>query len=119
MTPQEKKRLSYLKDRRNTYGENSKSSRKNIARNKRIRSRSVRRTVQQAFVAGAGEPDAERIDVVEARALKKRRAAWSKWPDEALAEVVERKLFRRARCGIISAEEAEVRVRRIRKLIRR
>jgi hypothetical protein len=29
-TPQEKKHLSYAKDRRNTYGENSKSSRKAI-----------------------------------------------------------------------------------------
>ena len=34
-SPQEKKRLSYAKDRRNDYGENDKSSRKNIRRNKR------------------------------------------------------------------------------------
>ena len=32
-SPQEKKALSYAKDRRNTYGENDKSSRKNIPRN--------------------------------------------------------------------------------------
>ncbi len=31
-TPQEKKALSYVKDRRNDYGENDKSSRKNIRR---------------------------------------------------------------------------------------
>lgn len=29
-SPQEKKRLSYAKDRRNDYGENDKSSRKNV-----------------------------------------------------------------------------------------
>lgn len=34
-SPQEKKALSYARDRRNVYGENDKSSRKNIRRNKR------------------------------------------------------------------------------------
>ncbi|MFD9407178.1 hypothetical protein ACFWBN_09205 [Streptomyces sp. NPDC059989] len=34
-SPQEKKRLSYLKDRRNVYGENQKSSRRNIPRSRR------------------------------------------------------------------------------------
>ncbi|WP_194828528.1 hypothetical protein [Nocardia sp. XZ_19_231] len=42
-SPQEKKSLSYAKDRRNGYGENDKSSRKNIPRNKRIRNRVDRR----------------------------------------------------------------------------
>src|SRR4028119_181715 len=46
-TPQEKKRLSYAKDRRNTYGENDKSSRKNIRRRKRHPNRSNRRTARQ------------------------------------------------------------------------
>lgn len=118
MTPQEKKRLSYLKDRRNTYGENSKSSRRNIARNKRIRSRSERRIAREAFADGAGEPVAERIDAVQARTLKKRRTAWTKWPDESLAEVVERKLTRRVKAGIITGEEADARVQRIRRLTR-
>lgn len=119
MTPQEKKRLSYLKDRRNTYGENSKSSRRSIARNKRIRSRSERRVARQAFAAGASEADAERIDAAHARALKKHRSAWTKWPDEPLAVVVEHKLGRRARTGIIRPGEAEARVQRIRRLTRR
>ncbi|UGT42762.1 hypothetical protein LTV02_04940 [Nocardia yamanashiensis] len=35
-SPQEKKSLSYAKDRRNDYGENDKSSRRNIRRNKRF-----------------------------------------------------------------------------------
>ena len=33
-TPQQKKRLSYEHDRRNSYGENQKSSRKNIPKSK-------------------------------------------------------------------------------------
>lgn len=119
MTPQEKKRLSYLRDRRNTYGENAKASRRSIPRNKRIRSRSERRTARQAFAAGAGGADAERIDAAHARALKKHRIAWTKWPDEPLGEVVEGKLARRARTGIIGAGEAESRVLRIRRLTRR
>jgi hypothetical protein len=119
MTPQDKKRLSYLKDRRNTYGENSKSSRRSIARNKRVRSRSERRIAREAFADGGGEPEAERIDAIRARTLKKRRTAWTKWPDEPLGEVVERELARRARTGIMRAEDAEARVQRIRKLTRR
>jgi hypothetical protein len=42
-SPQEKKALSYAKDRRNVYGENDKSSRKNIRRNKRIPNKLRRR----------------------------------------------------------------------------
>ena len=38
-SPQEKKTLSYAKDRRNDYGENDKSSRKSIRRNKRVPNR--------------------------------------------------------------------------------
>ena len=34
--PEEKKRLSLARDRRNRYGENSKSSRKNIQRRKQL-----------------------------------------------------------------------------------
>lgn len=42
MTPQEKKSLSYAKDRRNTYGENSKASRKAIPLSKALGIRSQR-----------------------------------------------------------------------------
>lgn len=38
-TPQDKKALSYAKDRRNTYGENDKSSRKAIPARKAGESR--------------------------------------------------------------------------------
>lgn len=40
--PQQKKRLSYIKDCRNTYGENDKASRKSIHRHKKINSKSER-----------------------------------------------------------------------------
>jgi hypothetical protein len=35
-SPQEKKRLSYLKDGRNVYGENDKASRKNLPKKKKL-----------------------------------------------------------------------------------
>jgi hypothetical protein len=41
-SPQVKKALNYAKDRRNDYGENDKSSRKNIRRNKRTPNRADR-----------------------------------------------------------------------------
>ncbi|HYW08867.1 MAG TPA: hypothetical protein VE913_18030 [Longimicrobium sp.] len=107
MTPQEKKRLSYLKDRRNTYGENSKSSRRNIARRKRIRSRTERRVGREGFIAIAGEIDEERIDIADVRMKKKRRSGWQKWPDEPLVVVLERKLSRAAGLEIRSADEAQ------------
>jgi len=43
--PEEKKQLSLARDRRNRYGENSKSSRKSIRRGKQLRHMDERRTV--------------------------------------------------------------------------
>jgi hypothetical protein len=43
--PEEKKQLSLERDRRNRYGENSKSSRKSIQRGKQRRHMDERRTV--------------------------------------------------------------------------
>ena len=42
-SPQDKKRLSLTKDRRNSYGENAKASRKNIPKSKALSHRKVRR----------------------------------------------------------------------------
>jgi hypothetical protein len=53
-SPQETKALSYAKDRRNDYGENDKSSRKNIRRNKRIPNRADRHRERQVLAAATG-----------------------------------------------------------------
>ncbi|MHC2522796.1 hypothetical protein [Bradyrhizobium diazoefficiens] len=50
-TPREKKQLSYANDRRNTYGENQKSSRKNIPRSKQLSHQDERRAVRQTLIA--------------------------------------------------------------------
>lgn len=97
MTPQDKKRHSYIKDRRNTYGENAKSSRKNISRNKRTRSRTERRVARQPFTGNSIDFEEDRIDAALARSELLHRESWKKFPDEPLGTVVERKLHRRSR----------------------
>jgi hypothetical protein len=103
-TPQEKKRLSYEHDRRNTYGENQKSSRKNIPRSKQLSHQDERRTVRQALIpaqgaqGGGGVAD-EVADEAQSQALRKGRMkklkAFRKSPDRPLGEVIERRLRRR------------------------
>jgi hypothetical protein len=94
-TPQQKKRLSYENDRRNTYGENNKSSRKNIPRSKQRSHQDERRSVRQALVAAHGEA----ADEAQSQALRKGRVkrlkAFRKSPDSPLGDVIERQLRRR------------------------
>ncbi|MET9226026.1 hypothetical protein [Lentzea sp. NPDC003310] len=89
-SPQEKKALSYAKDRRNTYGKNDKSSRKNIPKNKRKSIRSNRRRAH--LVLTQVEPDG-----IESELKRERPHVWRKCPDSPLGEVVAAKLERRAR----------------------
>ena len=88
MTPQQKKQLSYAKDRRNTYGENSKSSRKNIPLLKALDIRSQRHAQDSVLAKAVVATNIDQMDVVEntMRATKPRQ--WRKWPDEALGEVL-------------------------------
>ncbi|SEF34859.1 hypothetical protein SAMN05421837_107612 [Amycolatopsis pretoriensis] len=95
-TPQEKKRLSYLKDRRDTYGENAKSTRKNLPRGKAFARRANRARESLALRAATGNPDEVRAEAAELRILGKRRRVKRKWPDTPLAEYVEWKVERRA-----------------------
>jgi hypothetical protein len=57
LSPQEKKRMSLDKDRRNVYGENDKASRKNIPRAKARVNRVNRRLDTMALAGAIGEPD--------------------------------------------------------------
>jgi predicted NAD-dependent protein-ADP-ribosyltransferase YbiA (DUF1768 family) len=94
-SPQQKKAESYAKDRRNTYGENQKSSRKNIARKKRLRAREERRKLREVLVHTADEVA---IDLkVDQIALQRRNQGPAKVPDAPLGVVLARKLARRSR----------------------
>ena len=98
-TPQQKKRLSYDHDRRNSYGENQKSSRKNIPRSKQRSHQDERRSIRQTLAAAEGAIAEDVADEAQSQALltgrRKKLAAFRKSPDRALGEVVERRLRRR------------------------
>ncbi len=77
-TPQDKKVLSYQKDRRNCYGQSDKASRKAIPRHKRLAARSLRRTAKLALAATS--------DVSMEPTKPARRKGWKKHPDRPLAD---------------------------------
>lgn len=99
-SPQEKKALSYAKDRRNDYGENDKSSRKNIRRSKRIPNRADRRRGHQILSAvhGPVEPKTAECAETDLRGTKSMwvKRGWRKRPDIPLREMVAYTLRRRA-----------------------
>ena len=95
-TPQDKKALSYAKDRRACYGESNKGPRKIIPRRKASENRSNRHKVAQSL------SDIPRLDeaaaaVVESSARHdvNRAGGWRKSPDIPLAQHVERQDQRR------------------------
>ncbi len=87
-SPQEKKALSYVRDRRNDYGENDKASRKNIPRAKARSHRLVRR----ADSAALRDVDA----ALETVPLKRAKPAWKKSPDISLGLLLRRQRWRAA-----------------------
>ncbi|MBP0455719.1 hypothetical protein J5Y04_40290 [Kitasatospora sp. RG8] len=116
-TPQEKKRLSYLKDRRNAYGENDKSSRKNVPRSRRARHHQLRRGEQLALrkltVSGGA------VDESEVRFGRPGTGSWRKWADSSHADVVIHHLERRVERGGTDPGQAAERIGRIRRHARR
>jgi hypothetical protein len=88
MTPQQKKLLSLKKDRRNTYGQNDKASRKAIPRRKHWVNRSFRRLSGQVICHGA--MDTEELGDAVGGVLRK---SWKKRPDRPLGEVLHQDLL--------------------------
>jgi hypothetical protein len=93
--PKDKKQLSLERDRRNIYGENSKSSRKNIARGKQRRHMDERRTVSQALNLLRGSADDDAATNAEmktkTRTADSRRRGFRKSPDQSLRLVLDRR----------------------------
>ncbi|GAA0972364.1 hypothetical protein GCM10009551_000650 [Nocardiopsis tropica] len=117
-SPQEKKALSYARDRRNDYGENDKSSRRNIPLSKRIARRADRRIAATALAAGRGGADADSGAAAQERAERRRPGVWRKWPDGPLGVHVECGLERRARAEGGKGRNAD-RLGRLRARLRR
>lgn len=86
-TPQEKKSWSYLKDTRNVYGENDKSSRKSIPFRKKWVNRTYRKAVNQIIgrLTEINELDSNETQD-KTKAIK--RIYWKKSPDKPLGELL-------------------------------
>jgi len=106
-TPQEKKKLSLERDRRNAYGESPHNARKNIPLRKALANRATRHQVnQQLGYEGVGLDD-ELADDIESRVKHKAPQAWIKYPDKPLGEVVARKLQTRAARQKVAARKVK------------
>jgi hypothetical protein len=94
-SPSEKKALSLERDRRNTYGENEKSSRKNIPKSKQRSHQSLRRAANSPLRAVQGAVVEDLADVAEGDSrvalIEKKRGSFRKSPDEPLGAVLARK----------------------------
>lgn len=113
--PGERKGLSYLKDRRNWYAENDKSSRKAVRFRRAAAHRANRRRAHQDLGSAGRSPDAEAAAEVETRALAARPKAWRKLADEPLGARIETTLARRAELGMLDPDVARERIRRVRR----
>jgi hypothetical protein len=89
--PQEKKRLSYEKDRRNTYGENSKASRKGIPVAKARANRAERHTQDHVLATAVRLENSDGLTAVENLVCGTEPRYWRKDPDTPLGEVLDRK----------------------------
>ena len=111
-TPAEKKRLSYKKDRRNDYGENSKASRRSIRRRKRFVNRANRRRSRTDLSRIDAPMDGELAELRLAGRAEKR---WEKSPDRPLGEYVQQRLRRRADLGIDDEADVRRKLQRVRR----
>ena len=96
-TPQEKKTLSYAKDRRNDYGANDKASRKSIPLRKANQNRAYRKKVNQILDEVETEVNLEKTELLENLVRSVKKGSWKKYPDAPLGEVVEAKIENRKR----------------------
>jgi hypothetical protein len=81
MDPRKKKEESLKRDRRNTYGENDKSSRKSIRWRKKWVNKTYRRRVNQTLATSSDEVMEDNVSGVQ-------RPYWKKVPDKPLGEVL-------------------------------
>ena len=93
-TPQEKKALSYSKDRRNSYGENDKASRKLIPLRKAQVKRVYRKRINEVLTQIIGG-ESENVEELESVVKSIRMPEWKKTPDEPLGAFVQQNLERR------------------------
>ena len=96
-TPQEKKRLSYAKDCRNSYGESRAQSRFSIRRNKANSNHKLRRAAVQVLQVETKSSDLESSDLLQKTVRKFTRLKWRKCADVPLGEWVKNRFEYRQR----------------------
>src|SRR2546430_3118702 len=94
-TTQEKKELSYERDRRNVYGRSPHASRKLIPLNKALRNRANRHVANQALAYQGPAPDEDLANELESRLHEPASQEWEKYPDAPLGEVIANKSRKR------------------------
>ena len=103
--PKQKKQLSLECDRRNLFGENSKASRKNIPRAKQRRQMNERRRIAQVLGKLVGQVDDDAGSGAELNVkltiTDSKNRGFVKTPDRPLGEVIQRKMERRRKKGIL------------------
>lgn len=97
MTPRQKKRLSYARDRRNSFGENGKASRKSIPLRKAQDIRAERHAQDGSLARALRATDADALAEVENRVRATEPRQWRKWPDEPLGEMLARRAAQKRR----------------------
>ncbi len=109
-SPQQKKALSYAKDRRNTFGESDKASRKAIPARKAGENRKARRKAGHAL-AVIDRLDEGVADIVESSLVHdiERVGGWTKSADTPLGDyVATQKAWAERRIGSNARVRAEV-----------
>lgn len=92
LTPQEKKKLSYERDRRNCFGESPHAARKSIPLRKALRNRANRRQQEQPLHRLEGVSDMELAEEVESAMQHRAPKGWKKIADAPLGKVVSGRL---------------------------
>ena len=87
-TPQDKKQLSYERDRRNVYGEAPHAARKAIPLHKALRNRANRHYANQQVNYQGPTPDEDIADELESLIHHRAPQEWEKYPDAPLGKVV-------------------------------
>ena len=85
-SPQEKKGLSYERDRRNVFGENSKASRKSIPRSKALDIRRKRHETSQTLHSLLQARSQDEQVAAEVAVLTSKPRRWEKQPDRPLGD---------------------------------
>jgi hypothetical protein len=96
LTPQEKKELSYERDRRNVYGNAPHAARKLIPLRKAQRNRANRHSQNQELKYQGPAPDPDLADELESLIHQRAPKEWEKYPDAPLREVIAKKSRARA-----------------------